>query len=321
MKTAAWRQSTAFLRRELTKLAIRMGPGSPLVRILLRRACRPASLKFTAQHIEVRRDHRVIRIAAKHFPYALDMASLFDSYFSQVVPEKIGPDLVVDYSGPRLQTYPNGVQFEIASMPEEAETIESYFYWYKPSPGDTIFDIGAYCGVSTYHFAKTVPNGKVIAFEPDSISYDLLVRNIERHGLTNVIAVNAALGASSGALTFASEGTMGSQLTHISSRVTVGNVRTVKVMAFEEICQTYGLPDFVKVDIEGAEIEMVAAAQSFLRLHRILFALDTAHWIEGAMAGGELTAHTIENLFQECGYETRSSPEFGCMTTWARPAR
>ena len=137
------------LRQRLTKLAIRMGPNNPLIRFALRRSCRPASLRFGPQHIDVCRDQRIIRIALKHFPYARDMAQSFESYFAQVQPAKIGPDFMVDYSGPKLQTYPNGMQFEISSIPEEAETIESYLFWYTPKTTDTIFDLGAYCGVST----------------------------------------------------------------------------------------------------------------------------------------------------------------------------
>jgi hypothetical protein len=201
-----------------------MGAASPFVRFLLRRRCRPASLSFTSQYVDVQLDQRIIRIAAKHFPYAVDMAQNFASYFSQVEPQQVGTNLLVDYSAPKLQTYPNGMQFEVSSIPEEAEALKGYFYWYRPKPTDTIFDIGAYCGVSTYHFAKAVPHGKVFAFEPDPVNYALLCRNIERHQLANVISIDSAISGTSGREAFSSEGTMGSLLKRHSSRATLGSI-------------------------------------------------------------------------------------------------
>ncbi len=302
-----------------TKLPIWLGPNNPCIRFALQRACRPAVLSFTRQYVDIRRDHRIIRIAAKHFPYARDLAHYFDSYFSQVVPERIGSDLLVDYSGPKLQTYPDGLQFEISAMPEETEALESYFYWYQPKPTDTIFDIGAYCGVSTYHFAKAVPEGKVVAFEPDPINYELLVRNIKRHHLRNAIPVRSAMAGESGSAAFSSEGTMGSQLKRQSSRATLGKIETIQTLSLESACREYGMPAFAKVDIEGSEIEMLAGSQPFLREHPIQFALDTNHWMRGMAKTRELTAATVEKLFRECGYETHSSAESGYMATRARP--
>jgi hypothetical protein len=70
----------------------------------------------------------------------------------------------------------------------------------------------------------------------------------------------------------------------------------------------------VKVDIEGAEIETLAAATPFLRLNPIEFAVDTNHLVDG-----KLTTKVVEEIFQSCGYETESDDTIGVMTTWGRP--
>src|ERR1039458_7261785 len=177
---------SGLLRNTASTLAIKAGPNNPVVRAMMRILCRPLVLKFENDHIDVSKDARTIRLAAKHFPYALDMAEHFDLYFNQVVPENGGAGLLVDYSGPKLQRYKNGLEFELSSFPEELEVIEEYFHWYKPKPDDLIFDIGAYCGVTAYHLSKCVPGGKLYSFEPDPINFRLLTRNVERHGLKNV---------------------------------------------------------------------------------------------------------------------------------------
>ena len=302
------------VRYKLTKLIIQIGSDSPLVRTILRLQCRRASLKFHDHKVDICMGEKVIRISDKHFPYAADMANNFDTYFSQVKPEKQGSNTVVDYSTPRVQKYANGLEFEIASMPEETEALQSYFHWYRPKVGDLVFDMGAYCGVSTYHFSKCVgESGKVIAFEPDPINYALLQRNIERHGLKNVVTLPFAIAGQSASAEFSSEGTMGSTLKRNSSRVTLGSIETVKTISLADACTAYGTPAFAKVDIEGSEIEMLSDSQAFLRQNDIQFALDTNHWLNG-----ELTRTRVEQLFRQCGYEAESSDEHGSMTTWAR---
>ena len=262
-------------RYKLTQLIIRMGPSSPLVRAILRFRCRGASLKFRNGKVNVCVGNRIIRIAEKHFPYAADMAANFETYFSQVNPEQQGPNQVVDYSAPRLQRYSNGLAFEIASMPEETEAIESYSRWYRPKAGDTVFDMGAYCGVSTYLFSKCVgPSGRVFAFEPDPTSYSLLQKNIARHQLDNVFTLPLAIAGETSTAAFSSEGTMGSTLKRHSSRVTLGSIETVKTISLADACAEYGVPAFAKIDIEGSEVEMLLASERFLRENDIQFALD-----------------------------------------------
>lgn len=305
------------VHRALTRFAVRMGPDNFIMRSFLRRKCHPALLVFKEGTVEIRRGNRVIRIAAKHFPYAEAMARNFESYFSQVYCENEGAFEVVDYSTPKLHKYRSGLEFEIASIPEEAEAIEGYFHWYCPQPGDTIFDIGAYCGVSTQFFSTRVgPTGRVIAFEPDPRNYSLLLRNLERHKVGNVTPVRAGLAGRSEMAPFCCEGTMGSSLQRQLSRATVGSVETIQTLTLANACERFGVPAFAKVDIEGSEIEVLSAAQDFLRAHDIQFALDTNHWVRG-----KLTNETVEDLFAQCGYETKSSSECGSTITWARPQR
>ena len=228
--------------------------------------------------------NRIIRISDKHFPYAADMTANFETYFSQVNPEQQGPNQVVDYSAPRLQRYANRLAFEIASMPEETEQFESYFRWYRPKAGDTVFDMGAYCGVSTYLFSKCVgASGRVFAFEPDPTSYSLLQKNIARHQLDNVVTLPFAIAGETSTAAFSSEGTMGSTLKRHSSRATLGSIETVKTISLADACAEYGVPAFAKIDIEGSEVEMLLASERFLRENDIQFALDTNHWVNGKL--------------------------------------
>jgi len=60
--------------------------------------------------------------------------------------------------------------------------------------GDTVVDIGAHIGYFTIILSDLVGNdGKVIAFEPNPITFSILKKNIETNSLSNVILENLAI--------------------------------------------------------------------------------------------------------------------------------
>ena len=306
-----------MLRKLLKTAIIRGGARHPLSLLVIVAACRQqgARLSVSDGAIEVSKDRRVIRVALDHFVHAPMLARHFDLYFSQVVPERTETCEVIDYSRPKLHRYAgSGLEFELSSFPEEQSAIDDYFRWYRPKLGDVIFDVGAYCGVSTYHFSKLVgTSGKVFAFEPDPTNYPILLRNLERHRLENATALNLAIAGSSGVLKFNSEGTTGSGLSRAMTRISLSGVTDVNAITLEQACTQFAFPTFAKVDVEGAEIEIIESSRQFLHSHPMQLVLDTSHRVDG-----KLTVRAVERLFAECKYETFSSDECGYMTTWAR---
>jgi FkbM family methyltransferase len=137
--------------------------------------------------------------------------------------------------------------------------------------------------VSTYHFSKLVgPTGRVIAFEPDPVNYSLLLRNIERHQLSNVTPLQIAVSDNHGVAKFNCEETIGSGLTRHSSSTSIGKVVMVKTVTLEDAFLEWGPPNLCKIDIEGAEIAVISASQDFPRKVSCQFALDTGHLVNGA---------------------------------------
>ena len=266
----------------------------------------------------LKKDRRVMVISPGHRIYSTDMAERFDLYFSPLVPEEQDGELVLDFSKPgKLQRYAkSGLEFEMASFPEEDDAIEEYFRFYRPKAGDLVFDMGAHCGVSTYHLSKLVgPEGKVVCFEPDPTNFGILQRNVARHGLTNVIAQNVAIAGTAGKVAFNSEGTIGSSLSSLLLRDSAGSTLTVEAITMADAFERWGVPAFCKIDIEGAEIEVIGGAAELLRRHRSNFALDTNH----PQADGRTTDRQVEAMFRSCGYEAKSDAN-PMLTTWAWPA-
>lgn len=265
------------------------------------------------------KDTHAMILSRNHFVYAADLAEMFDRLFAPLVPEIKDGMEVLDYSEPgKLQTYRgSGLEFEMASFPEEEDELEESFHWYRPKAGDLVFEIGAHCGVSTYHFAKLVgPEGKVIAFEPDPVNFEILKRNMERHNLTNVVLLNAAVAGTAGKLAFSSEGTVGSMLMSVLGRAPASSVVTVDAITLADAFAQFGVPAFCKIDIEGAEIDVIAKSADLLRANnnKTNFALDTCH----LKPDGQTTHTDIETLFRSYGYEAASEAN-PLMATWARP--
>ncbi len=273
---------------------------------------REVEVQFGEDVITVRKKAREIRIARTKFPYVQDMITLFDSYYSTVDPDELG---VVDYSTPKVHRLrKSGIEFHMPSVAEEEEAIDTYFRWYQPKLGDLVFDLGAHAGVSTYFLSRAVgPEGRVYAFEPDPVAWASLTRNIAQLGMTNVRAVQKAIAGERGRLAFQSEGSLGSALANVCSR-RGGSIVQVDAITFTDACEIAGeSPRFVKMDIEGAELDVIAAAQDFLRGKQIDFAADTNHSV-----GGALTSGRLKELFEQAGYESESSGKSGFVTTWAR---
>jgi FkbM family methyltransferase len=304
------------LRQRTVSWIMNQGPSNRLASCVLQLACRAKGAKLSAQpaYLSLRNGDREMRLARHHFAYCVDMAARFDIYYSVVEPHDEDGYKVVDYSTPRLQRYcQSGMEFELASFPEEQDSIDDYFRWYTPSPGDIVFDVGAHCGVSSFEFSRRVgPSGRVFAMEPDPINFALLQRNIQRHNLTNVTALQIALSDSNGKALFNSEGTIGSGLVFVFDRPTTGKSIEVETATLEELCHRYGRPAFCKIDIEGAEIEVLRQAAGFLHQTPMHLVLDTHHFVRGQ----QTTAET-ENLLRQAGYRVMSSAESGTTTTWA----
>jgi FkbM family methyltransferase len=211
-----------------------------------------AVLEEVDGELRLRRGNEVMLLAEEHAGYSPYLAEYFGMYFSPLLPERRDGLEVLDYSRPGiLQTYrKSGLQFEMASFPEEEDAMEEYFRYYRPKAGDLVFDVGAHCGVSSYWFSKMVGDeGTVVCFEPDPVNYELLVRNVERHGLKNVRVERAAIAGERGELAFSAEGTIGSRLASLREGESAGKNVTVEARTLADAFEKNGVPAFCKIDI------------------------------------------------------------------------
>jgi FkbM family methyltransferase len=296
-----------------------LGPDHPLVHAALRLHARRRGfgMKFTDGRYHIVKSGREMLLGKAQYVQVPVMLECFGLFFNTLEGETRNGRMVLDFSEPRLHRYlKSGVEFFFPSIPED-DVMDAYTHGYAPKPGDVVWDAGAHAGATSYFLAELVgAQGRVYAFEPDEHNYEYLLKNIERHGMKNVIPVKKALSSTTGSADFIMDGTMCAGLTDCLIYQDESRLQTVSTISFADACGELGeVPRFVKMDIEGAEVQAIRGAQSFLRSHPIHFAIESYH-----LMNGELTYKALEVLFGEIGYEVWSSSEFGQMFTWAGPA-
>jgi FkbM family methyltransferase len=295
--------------RLLATIETRFGPYNWLRRDL--RDKFGVRLRVFGEVMELRRNGRIIRIATRLWPFSHEVAANFDSYFQFVTPT----DRTLDFSCPAVHRYLSGEEFLLTSLPEEQAAIDSYFVAARPVLGDLAFDIGANCGVTSYRLSRMVgATGTVIAFEPDPANYAALLDNIRRHKLSNVRAVPLALADHDGHIFFNAEGSLGSGIGAFVPRLSAGSIVQVECLTLDSAVQQFGVPAFIKMDIEGAEVAVLSSARDFLARRCCSFSIDTAHILDG-----DITAKPVEAVFAAARYETATIRRGTYVTTWARP--
>ncbi len=125
------------------------------------------------------------------------------------------------------------------------------------SEGMVAFDLGANIGYITLIMADMVgKNGHVYAVEPDPRNFEILEKNIQLNNYTERVSTyQTAISDRNGTCRF-----FHSKFSNLGSLCATGNtngVIDVVVQTGDEFFSNKVLPDFIKMDIEGAEVEAI----------------------------------------------------------------
>jgi FkbM family methyltransferase len=137
----------------------------------------------------------------------------------------------------------------------------------KLRPGMVFYDLGANIGFFTLLASRLVgAKGKVISFEPDPEIASRLRHNIERNGFKNVIVVEAGVWSVGGPVNFvaadASSPDRGVGKFVPGERESDGT--STQCVALDEFVLNEPVPDVIKCDVEGAEVEVFRGAEKLL---------------------------------------------------------
>jgi FkbM family methyltransferase len=144
------------------------------------------------------------------------------------------------------------------------------------STGSVVYDLGGFTGYYTILASVLVgPAGRVYVFEPLPRNLHYLKQHLTLNQITNVSVFEAAVSNRSGRLSF-QEGVSSAR-----GRLDEGGELVVEVVALDELIGSGSLldPQYMKIDVEGAELRVLEGARQLLeRSHPTIF-MDT-HGIE-----------------------------------------
>lgn len=183
--------------------------------------------------------------------------------------------------------------------------IKGYFLHHELREGDIVIDAGAYLGDFSLYAAKVVGNsGKVISFEPHPLSYKKLVDNIKLNKLTNVIPINRGLYSENTNLNLY-DSALGTSSIYLSKESQNEEENfNIDVVRLDDQLQKLNVNrvDFIKMDIEGAEIEAIKGCNEILRQNNVNLAIASYHVVNGSMTSG-----LLEDLLKDMGYQAETT--------------
>jgi len=138
-------------------------------------------------------------------------------------------------------------------------------------PGMTFYDVGANMGFfSLIAWRRVGPEGRVVSFEPLPESARTLRHNVGLNAARNVEVVEAAVGAEPGRAQLAvTAESVQAHLAEIDTGTPTLGVVDVEVTAIDaELAEGRAAPDVVKIDVEGAEVQVLAGMRETLERHR-----------------------------------------------------
>jgi FkbM family methyltransferase len=133
------------------------------------------------------------------------------------------------------------------------------------SHAPVIVDCGANYGVSVVYFKQIFPDAKVIAVEADPEVFALLEWNVAEHDLADVTLIKKVVAAQAGEVEFHREGADAGRIHFMAGAKEVLRLPTI---ALDELL-TQSV-DFLKIDIEGAETEVLAASRRLDRARQLM---------------------------------------------------
>jgi len=201
-------------------------------------------------------------------------------------------------------SYKNSLRYFLAFNPlvpkfiQDISPIKGYELYRQLKKGDVVVDAGAFTGDYTVFAAKKVgPKGKVIAFEPDSKNREILRKNLEVEKIKNVIIIPRGLWNKESFLKFNSSNGLHSNIQGLTGNISIpvskldNEIKKLKIKRL----------DFIKMDIEGAEIEALMGSLKTLKEFHPSLAIASYH-----VVNGNETSIFLEGFLKKIGYNVKS---------------
>jgi len=168
-----------------------------------------------------------------------------------------------------------GFSYEVRpdTLDEYVVRENAYAHKITLNPEDIWLDVGAHIGTFSVRFANRVK--QIFAYEPDPTNFEMLVRNLERNKIRNVIPYEAALvGNEDRERKFY----LNTKMNTDSHSFLIRRGRTEIIVSCININYVLAATQAnkIKMDCEGAEYELIHAIEDWSGIQEIIFEFDFA---------------------------------------------
>jgi len=167
---------------------------------------------------------------------------------------------------------------------------EEIIQHFQPRRGDIVVDVGAHMGRYTLIASKRVGlNGRVIAIEANPDNFQMLNSNVKLNQLTNVTSLNCAVYSQETKIKLYLAGArMGQTIydTIMVERANEGREKFVEINAntLDYLLQLQEIDEvnWIKIDVEGAEYEVLRGATGIISHSKDISLLIEVHNLSGS---------------------------------------
>jgi len=179
------------------------------------------------------------------------------------IPQGLGEGLWI-CADPRFEFHLLGRAYE----PQMQDLLRAHL-----KPGGCFYDLGAHIGLFSLIAARIVgESGLVVAFEPDHENAAVVRASGERNGMPQLRVVEAAVWSASDPLEFVVADARSGRVDGQVARISVLPSRRITVPAFSLddfiFRDKERPPDFLKIDVEAAESEVLRGATELFSTHK-----------------------------------------------------
>jgi len=143
--------------------------------------------------------------------------------------------------------------------------VEEYYRFETSSKDPVIYDCGANVGTSCAFFKWIYPDSRIVAFEPNPIIAEYLKKNISNNSLKDVEVIDKAVWTDDKGIELGMEDADASSIYLEANKTKVESVRLKDLLDKEDRL------DMLKIDIEGAEVEVLKDCRESLTNVKNLF--------------------------------------------------
>jgi FkbM family methyltransferase len=213
--------------------------------------------------------NKLVRAYLQHFPITEGKSKLLQATKGYIRPENSIEESPTKYGFSLRLNLNNPEQERIYFFGEHDERYEIACLLKLINAGMVCWDIGANIGFYTCLFSSLVgQDGKVVSFEPLSTTRETLAGNVALNGMINVEIVPVAVGADDKeARIYFHDAQLGEGTASIYQTDEKVCSEAISIVRLDTISGALPAPNFIKIDVEGAQEDVWRGGESFFSVN------------------------------------------------------